>query len=63
MTLDTPETLAVLHRTNEIAKARKLAINEVIREARNASSLQALRDAIDRIGSELDVREANAVKA
>lgn len=63
MTLDTPATLAALHRTNAIAKARKLAINEIIRESRNASSLQALRDAIDRIGAELGVNESNVSKA
>lgn len=63
MTLDTPATLAALHRTNAIAKARKLAINEIIREARGASSLQALRDTIDRISAELGINENNVSKA
>lgn len=61
MTLDTPATLAALHRTNSIAKARKLALNEIICEARNASSLQALRDAVERIEATLQIREANAI--
>jgi hypothetical protein len=62
MTLDTPATLAALHRTNAIAKARRLALNEIDRESRNASSLQALRDAIDRINAELAINEANVSK-
>lgn len=61
MTLDTPATLAALHRTNAIAKARKLALNEIIRESRNASNLQQLRDAIDRICADLGTTEQNAI--
>ncbi len=59
-TLDTAATLKLLARTNDIAKARKLAINEILRECRNASSIQALCININRIIYECDIRENNA---
>jgi hypothetical protein len=61
MTLDTPETLAALHRTNTVARVRKLSINEIVRESRNASSLEALRTEIERIVAELEATERNAI--
>lgn len=60
MTLDTPATLKALARTNDIAKARKLAINAIEREARSTSSLQALQAAIVDIFNKLQIAEANA---
>ena len=60
MTLDTPATLKALARTNDIAKARKLAINAIERETRSTSSLQALQAAIAAILKDLDIAEANA---
>lgn len=59
--LDTPETIAALHRTNAIAKARQLALHSIIREARATSSLEALREAIERITEELHQHEQNAI--
>lgn len=59
--LDTPETLAALHRTNAIAKARKLALNTIDREARNASSLEALRSIIEQTLTQLDTIEREAI--
>lgn len=59
MTLDTPATLKALARTNDIAKARKLTINALEREARGAGSLQALQAQIERLMQELTIAEKN----
>jgi len=59
--LDTNPALALLDRTNAIAKARKLAINAILSECRNASSVQALCVNIDRIVYECDKAEAQAM--
>jgi hypothetical protein len=61
MTLDTPATLKALAKTNNIAKARKLALSTVYREARSASSLEALRATIDSVLAELATAEHNIV--
>ena len=61
MRLDTPETLAALHRTNALAKVRRLAVNQILRDSRNASSLDALRALIEQTIAELDQREQNAI--
>lgn len=60
-TLDTPATLAALHRTNAIAKARKLALSTIEREARSASSLDGLRVVIEGVLADLAVIERNAL--
>ncbi len=60
MTLDTPATLKALARTNDIAKARRLAINAIDREARSNSSLSGLQAAIADILNKLQIAEANA---
>ena len=57
MNLNSPATLIVLHRTSEIAKARRLALNTIYREARDASTVEAVRSAIDRVLAELAAAE------
>lgn len=42
MNLNNPATLIALHKANEIAKARKLALSTIEREARDASSIEAM---------------------
>lgn len=59
MTIDTPATLKVLARTNDVAKARRLTLNAIEREARGASSLQALQTQIERLMQELTITEKN----
>lgn len=59
--LDTPATIAALHRTNSVAKARKLALSTIEREARDASSLEALRVMIERTLSDLATIEREAI--
>jgi len=60
MNLNNPATLIVLHRTSEIAKARRLALNTIDREARAASTVEALRIVIDRTLAELAAAEREA---
>lgn len=60
-TLDTPATLAALHRTNAIAKARRLALSTIEREARSASSLEALRTMIEQALADLSTIEREAI--
>jgi hypothetical protein len=57
MNLNNPATLIVLHRANEIAKARRLALNNIYRLARDASSIEAVRSSIDRVLAELAAAE------
>tara|TARA_R110000868_G_scaffold342706_1_gene603609 strand:+ start:384 stop:575 length:192 start_codon:yes stop_codon:yes gene_type:complete len=57
MNLNNPATLLALHRINEIAKARRLALNTIDREARAASTVEALRIVIDRALAELATAE------
>ena len=59
-TLDTSATLKALARTNDIAKARKLAINAIERETRCDHSAQTLKALIQDILRKLDIQEANA---
>lgn len=61
MTLDTPATLAALHRTNTIAKARRLALSTIEREAREAATLETLRVMIERTLAELAIIERDAI--
>jgi hypothetical protein len=60
MNLNSPATLIVLHRANEIAKARRLALNSIYRLARDASTVEAVRSAIDRVLAELAAAEREA---
>jgi len=60
MNLNNPATLIAIHRLNEIAKARRLALNTIDREARAASSIEALRIVIDRALAELAAAEREA---
>jgi hypothetical protein len=60
MNLNSPATLIVLHRANEIAKARRLALNTIYREAQDAVTVEALRSAIDRVLLELAAAEREA---
>ena len=61
MTLDTHATLAALHRTNAIAKARKLAISAIERETRCDHSAQTLKALIQDILHKLDIIERDAI--
>ena len=60
-TLDTTATLKALARTNDIAKARKLALNAIERETRSAHSAQALTAMIKEILVKLEIAEKNAL--
>ncbi|CAB4138820.1 hypothetical protein UFOVP348_2 [uncultured Caudovirales phage] len=60
-TLDTTATLTALHRTNAIARMRKLALHEIVFEAREASSLEALRMHLERIVGDLEALELEVV--
>lgn len=61
-TLDTKETLASLHRTNALARMRKLTLHSIVRESREASSLEALRSMIEQLVDQLAVHEQNITK-
>jgi hypothetical protein len=61
MNLNNPATLIVLHRANEIAKARKLALSTIEREARDASSIEAMQGVINRALTELAAAEREAL--
>jgi hypothetical protein len=61
MNLNSPATLIVLHRANEIAKARRLALNSIYRLARDASTVEAVRSEIDRVLAELAAAEREAL--
>lgn len=63
MNLNNPATLIALHRANEIAKARKLALNTIEREARSASTFEALQAVINRALAELATAERATVGA
>lgn len=60
-TLDTKETLATLHRVNAAAKVRRLTINKIVNESRNASSLEALRQMIEQFAEECEQYERNCI--
>jgi hypothetical protein len=61
MNLNSPATLIVLHRANEIAKARRLALNSIYRLARDASSIEAMQGVINRALAELAAAEREAL--
>lgn len=63
MNLNNPATLIALHRANEIAKARKLALSTIEREARSASTFEALQAVINRALAELATAERATVGA
>ena len=60
MNLNNPATLIALHKANEIAKARKLALSTIEREARDASSIEAMQGVINRALAELAAAEREA---
>lgn len=59
MTLDTAATLKALGRTNDIAKARKLALNKINLLMRTSGSLEALKASIEQVLVEADTVERN----
>lgn len=61
MNLNNPATLIALHRANEIAKARKLALSTIEREARDASTIEAMQGVINRALVELAAAEREAL--
>jgi hypothetical protein len=61
MNLNNPATLIALHKANEIAKARRLALNTIEREARDASSIEAMQGVINRALTELAAAEREAL--
>jgi hypothetical protein len=58
---DTAETLKALARTNDIAKARKVALNRIMYEARTLHSTEAMRGVIVELLAELDTVERNII--
>jgi hypothetical protein len=60
MTLDTPATIKALARTNDIAKARKLALSAIERETRSTHTAETLGNTIREILARLEVTEKNA---
>lgn len=60
--MQNPEITKALARTNDIAKARKLALVAIDRAAREASSLEALRAAIEQAIVDVATREAEALR-
>jgi hypothetical protein len=60
--MQNPEITKALARTNDIAKARKLALVAIDRAAREASSLEALRAAIERAIVDVATRETEALR-
>jgi hypothetical protein len=61
MNLNNPATLIALHKANEIAKARKLALSTIEREARDVSSIEAMQGVINRALTELAAAEREAL--
>jgi hypothetical protein len=61
MNLNNPATLIALHKANEIAKARKLALSTIEREARDASTIEAMQGVINRALTELAAAEREAL--
>ena len=61
MNLNNPATLIALHKANEIAKARKLALSTIEREAREASTIEAMQGVINRALAELAAAEREAL--
>jgi hypothetical protein len=61
ITLDTPETLKALTRLNGLAKARRVALNRIMYEARTLHSAEALKTAIETLLVELATVESNIV--
>lgn len=61
-TLDTKETLTTLHRVNAMARMRKLTLHSIVRESREAGSLEALRTMIEQLVDQLAVHEQNITK-
>jgi hypothetical protein len=60
--MQNPEITKALARTNDIAKARKLALVAIDRAAREASSLEALRAAIERAIVDVATRETEDLR-
>lgn len=61
ITLDTTSTLNALGRTNDIAKARKLALNKINYLIRTTHSLDTLKASIELALVELATVESNIV--
>ena len=61
MNLNNPATLIALHKANEIAKARKLALSTIEREARDASTIEAMQGVINCALAELAAAEREAL--
>lgn len=58
---DSAETLATLHRLNALAKLRRLTLNAIQRDAREADTLEAVRALIDRALDDLATTEREAI--
>ena len=61
MNLNNPATLIALHKANEIAKVRKLALSTIEREARDASTIEAMQGVINCALAELAAAEREAL--
>lgn len=61
--LDTLSTRQALARTNDIAKARKLALSKINLLIREVHSIEGLKQSIEEVLVELDTVERNIVSA
>lgn len=58
---DDATALTTLHRVNALAKIRRLTINAIQRDAREADTLEAVRALIDRAIDDLATIERNCI--
>jgi len=59
ITLDTPETLKALTRSNYLAKARRVALNRIMYEVRTLHSTEAIKASVEALLVELATVEQN----
>lgn len=58
-TLDTPETLKALTRSNDLAKARRVALNRIMYEVRTLHSAETIKSTVEALLVELATVESN----
>jgi hypothetical protein len=58
---DDATIMATLHRLNAIAKLRRLTLNAIQRDAREADTLESVRALIDRALDDLATTERNCI--
>jgi hypothetical protein len=60
-TLDTTDTLKALARANDLAKARRVALNRIMYEVRTLHSTEAIKSTVEALLVELSTVESNIV--